>query len=225
MKLIKQVMPIFVVIFLASCLCLFKHKHPPASYVNNIRSTYKISTYHTIGPIKIKLFCGSAIAISEDRLITARHVLSSPDTNLIEVEIYSTNGVYMTSLEAKVLRDNEDMDLTELILTQKQLPYYYSQKLEANADEIGDSVYLVGCSMGFLPADIRSGFISSKFAPYCPGWWSASTTASSGDSGCGIFDTKTNKLLGIVLAKYGAGDEVWSTGFISTDKVINFLAD
>lgn len=154
----------------------------------------------------------SAIPITNDYFITAGHFCEAItakfidgilENDLVKID-YLAFGDERKTIEDVSIIDfvhNESNDICLLQKKNHNLPKvsisrYYSYL------EFGDTVYTVGFPLGFFPAIITEGYVSSSYTQEYPETLNdklmISSSAVSGNSGCGAFN-KDGELVGLIV--------------------------
>jgi len=165
---------------------------------------------------------GSGVLLRSQRLangewrtyvLTAWHVVrdlftsSSEDDTQIPVKVYEPSGRYATVEAELLVRDARiDVALLELVTDE---PFENGVRLAPREHlrtmRVFDPIYAVGCPLGNDPIPTRGELSSTAHAIDGETYWMVSAPTYIGNSGGGIFDARTNELVGIFSKIYTHG--------------------
>ncbi len=175
---------------------------------NTIFSNYRISYF--VGPggqgdATGFTGMGTAVAVSKRVLVTASHVIFDEIVDKYRLDLFSDSGVLTNRVKFHVAKNSPDLDLA-IIIVDEDLPNFVEvEELNVfNKLKIGSCNYIVGGALGLSPYNITLGTISSKSCSYFPGLYQSSAIVSGGNSGGGVYNFKTNKLIGILVKGGGS---------------------
>lgn len=165
---------------------------------------YRISSYlvDSVTGSKQLVGMGSAVGIDKRRVITANHVVENPELYYV-LDMFNNDGILSKHLDLRLVRRGfADFALLE---TSEDLPHYLKPNQIGSSKElqVGDPVYKVGAKFGKSPYDINIGYIANKGDEEFPKLWQTSIPVAGGDSGGGIYDARTHKLVGIAVMTLG----------------------
>ena len=135
---------------------------------------------------------GSAVAISENKLVTNWHVVSEASSVVV-----SSSGIeFSVDIEGKI----KNLDLAVLYQNNHKLS---AVKIQMDAPQEGEKVFAIGAPLG-LDKTISEGIISSIRKDKENTIYQITAPISPGSSGGGVFNTK-GELLGVTTSqlKYG----------------------
>lgn len=165
---------------------------------------------------------GSGVLLRSERLadgryrtnvLTAWHVvrdlypLSDDREANIPVKIYDPTGRYRIEHAKLVARDAEiDVALLELETEQAfENGVRLAPRERLNAMRVFDPIYAVGCPLGNDPIPTRGELASTAHAIDGETYWMISAPTYIGNSGGGVFNARTNELVGIFSKIYTHG--------------------
>ena len=131
------------------------------------------------------------------------------DPNKIFLDTFDSDAVLIERVKVKVERvlfnaSKESKYDLALISVEKPLKHFVSLDLKRPKLEIGDPLYLIGAAMGDVPYTIKHGELTAYKGRYVPNHWFISIPAIHGQSGGGVFNAETNKMIGIICRSYGS---------------------
>lgn len=173
---------------------------------NVLYSSYRICLRGTVGGVSSIGIIGSAVGIDKHTLLTAAH-LETPAQMLhldpgytYMVDVFDEDGIEVRLFDATMTKKILLATGNDLaILTIKEdLPHYVKFDPDVKTD-VGDWVYTIGAQSGQSPYNVGWGQVASKMHEEFHDLWQTSLAVSGGNSGGGVFDARTNKLIGIMV--------------------------
>lgn len=173
---------------------------------NVLFSSYRICLRGTSNGVYSIGIIGSAVGISKHTLLTAAH-LETPVQMLhldpgytYMVDVFDEDGIELHLFDAtmtkKILQPTgQDLAILEI---KEELPHYVKFDPSVKTD-VGDWVYTIGAQSGQSPFNVGWGQVASKMHEEFHDLWQTSVSVSGGNSGGGVFDARTNKLIGIMV--------------------------
>lgn len=139
--------------------------------------------------------CGTGIAISSRRILTAAHVIE--DGTTYELDMFEEDGKELRTIPLHLIKTAPKDDLA-LLEADEDLPYW--NDLDLGDYSVGSWGYVVGAAHGTVPYNAYFGVFASKHGPWkIPTCGQMALTVPPGESGGGVYSTETNQLVGVFI--------------------------
>ena len=192
---------------------------PKETILSNYRVAIQMINIETKEEISAPI--GTAVAIDETHLLTAYHVVAAYGIHLeYNIEMFDMKGHLIKTYTANVIKSDEKVDLALLVVKDK-LPYFIKLDYMYNYKklEVGNWLYSIGALFGSCPLDIKWGMFVMETHEMFPYLGQTSNIVGPGDSGGGVYNPRTNKLIGII----SRGDKALL--FVTLPVIKDFLLD
>lgn len=197
-------------------VAIFFHAHKARPNYPRIPEQILYSHYRLVAKVGDKnVCCGTGIGIGPRRILTAEHVVREGTT--FELDFFDNDGNEIKTIGLHLIGKSFEEDLA-LLETNEDLPYY--NELDTHGSfEVGAWGYIVGAAHATAPYNTYLGVFASKCGPTkFPHLWQIAVAVPPGESGGGVYNAETNKLVGVCTRSREG-----FTLFVNIQTVENFL--
>lgn len=166
--------------------------------------------------VRTETGAGSGVVINRHQILTAYHVVKGNQNVVLDI---TSNGTLIT-VRGIVCKADEESDLALIEMPRMVTDQAIIGISAAISIKAGDPVYTVGATMGHDPSNCARAYFTGRTAPGGKvGLWQISGGAWFGNSGGGVFESKSGLLIGIVTC----GDSPYTCWFVPAPEIESFL--